>query len=104
MKYYWLPFSAYISTSRDVALSLEAHIDGAEITEYREGEVAIAVIFQSVDEERQVFGDFWNLNVSSATRGCSVAWGCVRPRSNQAQRAGRNLAQGIALGVRKHGE
>ena len=56
----------------DVALSLEAHLDGAEITEYREGKVAIPVIFQSVNEERQVFGDFWNLNVSSATRGVHV--------------------------------
>ena len=59
-------------TSRDVVLSLEAHIDGAEVTEYREGDVAIPVIFQSVDEERQVFGDFWNINVYSATRGVNV--------------------------------
>ena len=59
-------------TSRDVALSLEAHIDGVEVTEYREGDVAIPVIFQSIDEERQVFGDFWNINVYSSTRGASV--------------------------------
>ena len=33
-------------TSRDVALSLEAHLDGVQATDYREGDVAIPVIFR----------------------------------------------------------
>ena len=59
-------------TSRDVALSLEAHLDGVRATDYREGDVAIPVIFQAVDEERRVFGDLWNINVYSSTRGVNV--------------------------------
>ena len=59
-------------TSQDVALSLEAHLDGVQATDYREGDVAIPVIFQAVDEERRVFGDLWNINVYSSTRGVNV--------------------------------
>ena len=59
-------------TSREVALSLEAHIDGARATEYREGDVAIPVVFQAIDEERRVFGDLWNINVYSTSRGVNV--------------------------------
>lgn len=34
----------------------------------------------------------------------SCVLGCVRSRSSQAQRAGHNLAQGEALGLREHRE
>ena len=59
-------------TSQDVAVSLEAHLDGVRATDYREGDVAIPVVFQAVDEERRVFGDLWNINVYSTSRGVTV--------------------------------
>jgi multidrug efflux pump subunit AcrB len=59
-------------TSRDVAYSLESHIDGAKVTEYREEDVAIPVTLQSVDEERLSFGDLGNVSIYSPLRGANV--------------------------------
>jgi multidrug efflux pump subunit AcrB len=59
-------------TSREVALSLEAFLDGKSLTDYREGDVAIPVVLQAVDEERQALGDLWNINVYSSSRGINV--------------------------------
>ncbi|WP_299618967.1 efflux RND transporter permease subunit [Pelagibius sp.] len=59
-------------TSQEVALSLQAHIDGAQITEYREGDIAIPVVIQSLDEERESLGDLWNVNVYSGERASNV--------------------------------
>ena len=52
-------------TSEEVATSLKAHMDGAEITEYREGDVAIPVIFRSMERERSALSDFLNVTVYS---------------------------------------
>ncbi len=59
-------------TSQEVALSLNAFLDGANLTDYREGDVAIPVVLQAVDSERQTLGDLWNINVHSAARGVNV--------------------------------
>jgi len=59
-------------TSREVAISLEAFLDGAALTDYREGDLAIPVVLQAVDEERQALGDLWNINVHSKARGINV--------------------------------
>ena len=58
-------------TSEEVATSLKAHMDGAEVTEYREGDVAIPVIFRSMERERSAFSDFLNVTVYSK-KGVSV--------------------------------
>ncbi len=59
-------------TSQEVALSVNAFLDGATLTDYREGDVAIPVVLQAVDDERQTLGDLWNINVYSAQRGVNV--------------------------------
>lgn len=56
-------------TSEEIAVSLSAFMDGREITQYREGDLAIPVVFQAEEEERNVLGDLWNVNVFSAQRG-----------------------------------
>ena len=58
-------------TSLEVAMSLQAHMDGAEVTEYREGDLAIPVVFRSVEQERKALSDFRNVNVYSK-EGVSV--------------------------------
>ena len=58
-------------TSLEVAMSLQAHMDGAEITEYREGDLAIPVLFRSVEQERKALSDFRNVSVYSK-EGVSV--------------------------------
>ncbi len=55
-----------------VALSVSAFLDGARLTDYREGDVAIPVVLQAVDDERQTLGDLWNINVYSTQRGVNV--------------------------------
>ena len=59
-------------TSREMALSLDAFLDGGFLTDYREGDLSIPVVLQAVDEERQALGDLWNINVYSASRGVNV--------------------------------
>ena len=58
-------------SSADVAASLQAHMDGLEITEYREGDIAIPVLARSIGDQRQALGDLWNVNISSR-RGDTV--------------------------------
>ncbi|MDJ0982020.1 MAG: efflux RND transporter permease subunit [Kiloniellales bacterium] len=55
-------------TSREIATSLNAFMDGAQITDYREGDTAIPVVFRAVEDERQTLGDLWNVNVYSSAR------------------------------------
>ena len=55
-------------TSREIALSLNAFMDGQQITDYREGDTAIPVVFRAVEEERRTLGDLWNVNVYSSAR------------------------------------
>ena len=59
-------------TTQEVALSLQAHMDGVTITEFREEDVAIPVVARSVEEERRVLGDLWNVIVRSPTTGTMV--------------------------------
>ncbi len=59
-------------TSKEVALSLSAFLDGETLTDYREGDLAIPVVLQALDNERQALGDLWNINVYSASRGVNV--------------------------------
>ena len=59
-------------TSREVATSLNAFLDGEKLTDYREGDLAIPVVLQAVDEERGALGDLWNISVYSTSRGTSV--------------------------------
>jgi len=56
-------------TSRDIALWLQAHMDGVEVTEYREGDIAIPVLARSIEEHRSGFGDLWNAKVTSSRTG-----------------------------------
>ena len=59
-------------TSKEVAMSLQGHMDGLKITEYREGDVAIPVVARSVEEEREVLGDLYNVEVGSPQAGVRV--------------------------------
>jgi multidrug efflux pump subunit AcrB len=56
-------------SSRDVAISLQAHMDGLEITEYREGDLAIPVLAKSFEDHRKGLGDLWNVKVTSRSTG-----------------------------------
>ena len=59
-------------TSQEVALSLNAFVDGAEFTEYREGDKIIPVVFQSADEERESVFNLAGVSVFSTGRGTNV--------------------------------
>ncbi|GAB5471831.1 MAG: efflux RND transporter permease subunit VmeI [Rhodospirillales bacterium] len=59
-------------TSEDIALSLEAFLDGRDVTEYREGDQAIPVVVRAEDYDRESLGDLWNANVYSSARDVSV--------------------------------
>jgi multidrug efflux pump subunit AcrB len=59
-------------TSREVAISLQSHMDGFKITEYREGDIAIPVVVRSVEEERRWAADLWNVIISSPQTGTRV--------------------------------
>ncbi len=59
-------------TSREVAISLNAFLDGQPLTDYREGDLSIPIVLQAEDNERQALGDLWNINVYSGARGVNV--------------------------------
>ena len=59
-------------TSQDVSNSLQAHISGIRTTDYREGDQAIPVVLQSIQEDRAVGSDFFNIRVYSALAGRDV--------------------------------
>jgi multidrug efflux pump subunit AcrB len=59
-------------TSKETALSLQAHMDGVKVTEYRELDVAIPVVARSEAEEREALSDLWNVMVRSPRDGTSV--------------------------------
>lgn len=56
-------------TSKDTAMSLQAHMDGIKVTDYRELDVAIPVVARSEAEERKALGDLWNVMVRSSRDG-----------------------------------
>jgi multidrug efflux pump subunit AcrB len=59
-------------TSQEVANSLAAYIDGAEVTDYREGDKVIPVVIRGVESERREFGLLRSITVYSALTGKSV--------------------------------
>ncbi|MGD8334238.1 MAG: efflux RND transporter permease subunit [Desulfobacterales bacterium] len=59
-------------TSKETALSLQSHMDGIQVTDYRELDVAIPVIARSEEAERKVLSDLWNVMVRSPRDGTSV--------------------------------
>ena len=44
-------------------------MDGIQITDYREGDIAIPVVGRSVEDERRYFSDLWNVMVRSPSTG-----------------------------------
>jgi len=56
-------------SSRNVANSLQAHMDGIRITEYREEDLAIPVLARSIEQDRRELGDLWNVMVKSSRTG-----------------------------------
>jgi multidrug efflux pump subunit AcrB len=56
-------------TSRDIALGLRAQMDGVQVSEYREGDIAIPVVARSIDQHRTGIGDLWNTKVTSSLSG-----------------------------------
>ena len=59
-------------TSQEVALSTSSYIDGAQVTDYREGDALIPVIFRAAEAERAALGTIRDLAVYSASRGVNV--------------------------------
>jgi multidrug efflux pump subunit AcrB len=59
-------------SSKEVAQSLQAHMDGLKVTEYREGDIAIPVVARSVEEERRWLADLWNVMIRSPKSGKNV--------------------------------
>ncbi len=59
-------------SSKETALSLQSHMDGVQVTDYRELDVAIPVIARSEAEERKVLSDLWNVMIRSPRDGTSV--------------------------------
>ena len=59
-------------SSLEVANSLQAYIDGIKASEYREGDQAIPIVLQSVEEERAQGSDFFNIRVHGAGKGTDV--------------------------------
>ena len=55
-------------TSREIADSLSAYLDGKEITEYREGDIIIPIMGRGLEEERMQISNIRTLNVYSAAR------------------------------------
>ncbi|TNF88830.1 MAG: efflux RND transporter permease subunit, partial [Gammaproteobacteria bacterium] len=59
-------------TSKDVSRALRAQMDGVQITDYREGDLAIPVVARSVAGDRRDVGDLWNVQVTSSQTGALV--------------------------------
>jgi multidrug efflux pump subunit AcrB len=59
-------------TSKEAALSLQSHMDGLKVTDYRELDVAIPVISRSVEAERNALSDLWDVMIRSPQTGTSV--------------------------------
>jgi multidrug efflux pump subunit AcrB len=59
-------------TSGEAALSLSAFVDGARVTDYREGDKIIPVLLKSTDEERSTIYNLRDISVYSSTRDQNV--------------------------------
>ena len=56
-------------SSKEIANSLQAHIDGIRATDYREDDQAIPVVVRSQKQERDVGSDFYDVGVNSGAVG-----------------------------------
>ena len=59
-------------SSLEVANSLQAYIDGITASEYREGDQAIPIVLQSLEEERAQGSDFYDIRVHGSGTGGDV--------------------------------
>ena len=59
-------------TSQEIAVWLESYMDGREITQFREGDLAIPILVRSVNENRTGLGDLWNARITSRHTGNSI--------------------------------
>jgi multidrug efflux pump subunit AcrB len=59
-------------SSQGVANSLQAYIDGIKASEYREGDQAIPIVVQSVEDERAEGSDFYSIRVYGTGKGTDV--------------------------------
>jgi multidrug efflux pump subunit AcrB len=59
-------------SSQEAAYSLQAYIDGIKASEYREGDQAIPIVLQSVEEERSEGSDFYSIRVHGVGKGTDV--------------------------------
>lgn len=59
-------------SSEEIALWLESYMDGREITQFREGDLAIPILARSVHENRTGLGDLWNARITSRLTGNSI--------------------------------
>ena len=59
-------------TSQEIADSLSAYLDGAEITDYREGDIIIPIIGRGLEEERMQVSHVRSINVYSNQRKTTV--------------------------------
>lgn len=59
-------------TNEDIAISLQAGLSGLELTEYREDEKLIPVMFRSVEADRNDIRKLKSLTVHSQTQGTSI--------------------------------
>jgi multidrug efflux pump subunit AcrB len=59
-------------TSQEAAISLQSHMDGVKITEYRELDIPIPVMSRSIEEERDTLSDLWNVMIRSPQTGNNV--------------------------------
>lgn len=59
-------------TSQDIAISLQASLNGMELTEYREGDQSIPVLLRTTDSNRQTLDKVEALSVYSQSSGRSI--------------------------------
>ena len=64
-------------TSEEVANSLNTFIDGAPVTDYREGDKVIPVVIRAVEEERDNIAQLRAINVYSVNSGRTVSLGQI---------------------------
>ena len=65
-------------TSQEVANSLNASLDGARITDYREGDTVIPVVIRGSEDVRTNIANLRSINVYSAGRGVNVPLAACR--------------------------
>ena len=59
-------------TNEDVAVSLQSGLSGLELTQYREDDKVIPVIFRSVEADRQDIRKIQSLTIYSQTKGTAI--------------------------------